>query len=81
MQQKIKPVGSGIGKQNGVVIEIIANDNLLDRCDFGYKIYDVDGNQVGEGNIPMLDKDYSDWNSANDTAVIFVLTKLNLSKA
>ena len=46
----------------------IINDNLLDKAQFYWEIFtsDIDGNKLSEGNLTIVEPDYSIWDSTAD---------------
>jgi hypothetical protein len=46
----------------------IINDNLLDSATFYWAIFtsDIDGNQLSEGNLSIIDPEYDVWGQSSD---------------
>jgi hypothetical protein len=62
----------------------IINDNLQDSATFYWSIFtaDTDGSQLSQGNITMVEPDYSIWDSTadiNQAAYAWICDQLGLT--
>lgn len=62
----------------------IINDNLQDSATFYWAIFtaDIDGSQLSQGNLTMVEPDYSVWDSTadiNQAAYTWICDQLSLT--
>lgn len=61
---------------------IIINDNLLNSATFYWQLLDADSVKLQDGNLTMVEPDYSVWGSSadiNQAAYEWAASKLNIT--
>lgn len=79
---QIQPVQLGLAKKEGVSIEVkpINIQLFTDSCGSYWQIFDIDGNQVDEGNLEIPAEIYLNWGDDDNIIVDYVLKRLELKK-
>lgn len=63
---------------------IIINDNLLNSATFYWQLLDADASKLADGNLTIVEPDYSVWGSSadiNQAAYDWAASKLNITLA
>ena len=79
---QIQPIRLGLQKKEGVSINVkpINVELFKDSCGSYWQIFDIDGNQVDEGNLDIPSEIYLNWGDDDNIIVDYVLVTLKLNK-
>ena len=79
---QIQPIRLGLQKKEGVSINVkpINVELFTDSCGSYWQIFDIDGNQVDEGNLDIPSEIYLNWGDDDNIIVDYVLVTLKLNK-
>jgi hypothetical protein len=90
--KQIEPVtiwNNGEQKTASILTAKIVDDNLETECTFYYQLCEggqgteatplIQGISLIAGNLPIIGRDYLDWDNSNDAAYVYIAEKLNLT--
>lgn len=90
--KQIEPVtiwNNGEQKTASILTAKIVDDNLETECTFYYQLCEggqgteatplIQGILLIAGNLPIIGRDYLDWDNSNDAAYAYIAEKLNLT--
>ena len=85
--KQIQPIQIWVNGQEQIgnfINAYIINDNLQDSATFYWAIFtaDIDGSQLSQGNLTMVEPDYSVWDSTadiNQAAYAWICDQLSLT--